>query len=63
MSRSSQLIDEISFLPAWELAAKIKAKELSPVEVTEHFLMRIDRIDPNLKAFITVAADQAEESE
>jgi len=62
MSRSSQLIDEISFLPAWELAAKIKAKELSPVEVTEHFLMRIDRIDPNLKAFITVAADQAEES-
>lgn len=62
MARNNQSIDEISFLPAWELAAKIKAKELSPVEVTEHFLRRIDRIDPNLKAFITVAADQANDS-
>jgi aspartyl-tRNA(Asn)/glutamyl-tRNA(Gln) amidotransferase subunit A len=41
------------------LAAGIKARRFSSVEVTRHFLDRIGRLDPALNAFITVTADQA----
>src|SRR5437762_8014665 len=41
------------------LAGRIKAKELSPVEVVEAVLGRLERLDPVLHAFTTVTADQA----
>lgn len=37
----------------------IRAKELSPVDATEHYLERIERLDKGLNAFVTVAADRA----
>lgn len=43
------------------LASRIKAKELSPVEVVEAVLGRLERLDPLLHAFTTVTADQARE--
>jgi aspartyl-tRNA(Asn)/glutamyl-tRNA(Gln) amidotransferase subunit A len=52
-------MDPVTFTPAWKLAQQIKGRELSPVEVMDHFLQRIERLDPKLKAFITVASDEA----
>src|SRR6266480_3854632 len=41
------------------LARRIRAKELSPVEVVEAVLGRLERLDPVLHAFTTVTADKA----
>jgi amidase len=50
---------EIAFTPALELARQIRERQISPVEVVEAFLRRIDAIDGQINSFITVAADQA----
>ena len=42
-----------------ELAAGLRAGDISSVELTRHFLERIDRLNPGLNAFITVAAESA----
>jgi aspartyl-tRNA(Asn)/glutamyl-tRNA(Gln) amidotransferase subunit A len=42
-----------------ELAAKIRAREISPVEVTEACLARIETLGPRLHAFIQVDAEGA----
>lgn len=39
------------FTPAVELAAAIRRKEVSPVEVAECYLARMDELDPRLNAF------------
>lgn len=50
---------DIAFRPATDLAAAIRARRLSPVEVTRATLERIEASQPVLNAFITVASDQA----
>lgn len=42
-----------------ELAGLIERRELSPVDVTEATLERIERLEPDLNAFITVMTDEA----
>jgi aspartyl-tRNA(Asn)/glutamyl-tRNA(Gln) amidotransferase subunit A len=42
-----------------ELAPKIKAREISPVEVTEAALAQADRLQPKLNSFITLLPEQA----
>ncbi|HUO66853.1 MAG TPA: Asp-tRNA(Asn)/Glu-tRNA(Gln) amidotransferase subunit GatA [Gammaproteobacteria bacterium] len=42
-----------------ELAGDLAAKRVSAVELTKHFLARIERFDDALNAFVTVTADQA----
>ncbi|MEU9122998.1 amidase [Streptomyces sp. NPDC048506] len=58
---------ELHDLTALEQAAGIRAGELSPVELTEHYLARIDRLDDTLGAFLTrtpeIARKQAAEAE
>ncbi len=39
------------FMPAVELAAAIRRKEVSPVEVVDTYLERMDELDPRLNAF------------
>jgi amidase len=46
-----------AFTPAIDLAAAIRAKEVSPVEVADLYLDRIDRIEPALNAFAHRADD------
>ncbi len=45
-----------------EAAARLRRRELSPVELTRACLARIERLDPLLNAFITVTAEQALEA-
>ncbi len=42
-------------LTALELAAAVRARELSPVEIAEHYLSRADEVG----AYVTVTADLA----
>jgi len=42
-----------------ELSAGLKAKRFSSVELTQHFLQRIERFNSELNAFITVTPDMA----
>src|SRR5262249_30711808 len=50
---------DLAFTPATELAALIRAKKLSPVELTRVVLERIERLNPAVNAFCTVTADLA----
>jgi len=51
--------DEVCWLSATELARDIRRKKISPVEVTDAVLSRIERLNPTLNAFCTVTADAA----
>ncbi|WP_432095866.1 amidase [Streptomyces sp. bgisy100] len=50
---------ELHDLTALEQADAIREGTLSPVELTEHYLSRIDRLDPSLGAYITVTPEIA----
>jgi Asp-tRNA(Asn)/Glu-tRNA(Gln) amidotransferase A subunit family amidase len=50
---------DLAFTSALDLAARIRRKELSPVEVVEGALSRIEQLDPSLNAFSDVLADDA----
>jgi len=49
----------LAIQPISQLARAIKAGELSPVELTECMLARVKALNPTLKAFNTVTAEQA----
>ena len=51
--------DDLSWLPAWRIRQLIETRALSPVDVVDHFLMRIDTLDPQLHAFRTIDRDGA----
>src|SRR5215213_8223846 len=51
--------DDLCFLPATELAAKIRAREISPVEAVDAVLARIEALNPALNAFCFLHADEA----
>jgi amidase/aspartyl-tRNA(Asn)/glutamyl-tRNA(Gln) amidotransferase subunit A len=54
------MTEEICFLPATELAALIRRRAVSPVEVVEAYLARISQRNPLINAYVTVIADQAQ---
>jgi len=51
--------DDLRFLSLEDAAKLIAAKEVSPVDLTEAALARIERLQPQLVAFITITAEQA----
>jgi aspartyl-tRNA(Asn)/glutamyl-tRNA(Gln) amidotransferase subunit A len=52
-------LSELGFTSALDLAARIRAKQLSPVEVVDGLLSRIEQLNPTLNAFSEVLADDA----
>ena len=50
---------DLPFLSATELASLIERKDVSPVEATEAYLERIQRVDGKLNSYITVSGDHA----
>jgi Asp-tRNA(Asn)/Glu-tRNA(Gln) amidotransferase A subunit family amidase len=53
--------EELAFAPATELRGQIADGTVSPVEITELYLSRIERLDPQLNSYLTVTAEQAME--
>jgi amidase len=52
-------VTQIHDLSATELVAAIRRGEISPLEVTDHYLDRIDRLNSRMGAYLTVTADLA----
>ena len=50
---------DLAYLSISELSDRIRNKDISPVEVVQATLARIDQLEPQLNAFNTVFADQA----
>jgi amidase len=51
--------DELAFASATEQAALIRQKKLSPVELVDLYLRRIESLNPALNCFVLVAAEEA----
>jgi amidase len=52
-------MDALPFLPATELAARIRDRAVTPREVVEGAVRRIESLDPHLGAFVELDADRA----
>ncbi len=50
---------EIGYMPAAGMAARIRAKQLSPVEIVEALARRIERLEPAINAFAARDFDRA----
>jgi amidase/aspartyl-tRNA(Asn)/glutamyl-tRNA(Gln) amidotransferase subunit A len=51
--------EDLCFMPATEMTARIRHRALSPVEAVEAFLTRIGTRNSVINAYVTVIADQA----
>lgn len=51
--------DDVLYASVEELGAHIRQRKLSPVELTEAYLARIETLNPHLNAFATVTGDLA----
>ena len=52
-------MDDLAFSDATTLAAKIKAKDISSVELLEHFIGRVEKYNPDINAIIATQYDKA----
>ncbi|MCC6179766.1 MAG: amidase [Chloroflexi bacterium] len=52
---------ELCYTSATDLGRMIRSHDLSPVEIADAVLARIERLNPKLNAFLTVTADLARE--
>ncbi|MFI5053801.1 MAG: amidase [Acidimicrobiia bacterium] len=55
------MANELTWMPASEIRALIGKGDLSPVEVTDHFLGRIEELDPQLHTFRSLDTEGARE--
>ena len=53
------MMEDVAFTPAAELAALIARRAVSPVEIVDVVLDRIEKTQPTLNAFVTVCAEEA----
>ena len=50
---------ELAYMPATELSRAIRQRQVSSAEVTEHFLQRIERLDPQLNSYLALRPEEA----
>ena len=50
---------ELAYMSAVELSRAIRSRQVSSVEVTELFYQRIERLDPQLNAYLALCPEQA----
>lgn len=50
---------DLAFMPALEQARLIRSKDISPLELTELYLRRIEQLNPQLGSYVAIAAEQA----
>jgi amidase len=53
--------EELAYTTAATLARRIRRRELSPVEVLDHFIARIEALNPALNALVVFEFDEARE--
>ncbi len=53
-----QSMRDLTFLPAVVMAEQIREKKISPVELADAHLAKIERLNPTLNAFVHVDADR-----
>ena len=51
--------NELAFAPTYELAELIASKQVSPVEVTQLYFDRIEKLDSRLNSYLTLTKDEA----
>ncbi|MBL8209836.1 MAG: amidase [Bryobacterales bacterium] len=51
--------EALCWLPVSELASLLKRRKLSPVELVQACLQQTERMNPKVKAFLTITAEQA----
>jgi Asp-tRNA(Asn)/Glu-tRNA(Gln) amidotransferase A subunit family amidase len=56
---SEKFMSDLTFLSAAEMAAHVRDKKLSPVELVEAHLAKIENLNPILNAFVQVDAERA----
>ena len=56
------MVFELHHLTAQEQWDWLQRGEITPAELTDHYLARIDRLDSGLGAFVTVTAEQARQT-
>jgi amidase len=54
-------MDQIAYMSVSEMAEKIKTRQLSPVEIVEYFIRRIEKRNKSLNAFVYYGFDHARE--
>ena len=54
-------LEEVAFWPVTKLAELVRSRQVLPSELTEMYLARIQRYDPQLHAVVTLTADRARE--
>lgn len=59
MSETSNPTTDLTELTLAEAAAAVASGQLSPVELTEAYLARIERLNPQLTAYVEVTAERA----
>jgi amidase len=52
-------VSELHYSGIYEVAEQIRSRDLSPVDLTQHILDRIEAVDDELKCFIAVTKDRA----
>jgi aspartyl-tRNA(Asn)/glutamyl-tRNA(Gln) amidotransferase subunit A len=60
--RAQEPAGELHYLTIREASARIRTRRLSPVELTQATLARVDAVEPKVRAFITLTREAALES-
>ncbi|MFZ0924613.1 MAG: hypothetical protein WA020_16210, partial [Candidatus Acidiferrales bacterium] len=55
------LSEDVLYLPIRELGERIRARKISPMELTESYLDRSKRLGPKFNAYVTITEDLARE--
>src|SRR3989442_14197552 len=51
--------EEVLYQSVWELSGQIRARKISPVELTEASLDRLEKLGPKLGAVATITRERA----
>src|SRR5689334_13244714 len=52
-------MNDITHLPAWQMAAQIRNRELKAADLVDAHLQRIKRLNPKLNAFVSIDEENA----
>ena len=57
--KRGDFVDELTYMPAFELATRVRDKHLSPVEIMQSAIARIEAVNPTLNCFCFTFFDEA----